>query len=269
MWGNNMLTKAKEVMNAMVTGVITIVKELPQKIWNSIVGAVTKVATWGNNMLTKAKEVMNAMVTGIVTIVKEIPQKIYNSISGAITKVATWGTEVKNKAVEGMKNVITGITDVFKNIGSTFAGFGKNMVEGIWNGISGATRWIKDKISGWVGNVTDFLKDLFGIASPSKLMRDEIGVYLAQGIGVGFSNEIGGVKKMIEDSVPQEFDVDAKVNVGNEFKYDNDDQKPKSRGGGSAAGGVVVNQYIYANTTDYAKQQKEAARQFRMIARTV
>lgn len=167
-----------------------------------------------------------------------------------------------------MKNVITGITDVFKNIGSTFAGFGKNMVEGIWNGINGATQWIKDKISGWVGNVTDFLKDLFGIASPSKLMRDEIGVYLAQGIGVGFSNEIGGVKKMIEDSVPQEFDVDAKVNVGNEFKYDNDDKKPKPRGG-SAAGGVVVNQYIYANTTDYAKQQKEAARQFRMIARTV
>ena len=31
----------------MVTGVITIVKELPQKIWNSIVGAVTRVATWG------------------------------------------------------------------------------------------------------------------------------------------------------------------------------------------------------------------------------
>lgn len=54
-----------------------------------------------------------------------------------------------------------------------------------------------------------------------------------------------------------------------EFKYDNDDKKPKPRGGGSAAGGVVVNQYIYANTTDYAKQQKEAARQFRMIARTV
>ncbi|WP_459777624.1 phage tail protein, partial [Allocoprococcus similis] len=227
-----------------------------------------RVATWGNNMLTKAKEVMNAMVTGVITIVKELPQKIWNSIVGAVTKVATWGTEVKNKAVEGMKNVITGITDVFKNIGSTFAGFGKNMVEGIWNGINGATQWIKDKISGWVGNVTDFLKDLFGIASPSKLMRDEIGVYLAQGIGVGFSNEIGGVKKMIEDSVPQEFDVDAKVNVGNEFKYDNDDKKPKPRGG-SAAGGVVVNQYIYANTTDYAKQQKEAARQFRMIARTV
>ena len=86
----------------------------------------------------------------------------YNSVSYTHLDV------YKRQAVEGMKNVITGITDVFKNIGSTFAGFGKNMVEGIWNGISGATRWIKDKISGWVGNVTDFLKDLFGIASPSK-----------------------------------------------------------------------------------------------------
>ena len=225
-------------------------------------------ATWGTNMLTKAKEVMNNMVTGIVNIVKDIPEKIYNNISAAVTKVATWGTEVKNKAVEGMENVITGITDTFKDIGSTFAGFGKNMVEGIWNGISNTTQWIKDKISGWVGNVTDFLKGLFGIASPSKLMRDEIGVYLAQGIGVGFSDEIDSVNKMIEDSVPQEFDVGAKVKVSRDIDVDGDGkQKPKN--GSGAAGGFTVIQNIYANTTDYAKQQKEAARQFKMIARTV
>ena len=267
-----MLAKAKEVMNTMLTAIVNIVKETPEKIWNSIIGAVNKVATWGSNMLSKAKEVMNNMVTGIVNIVKEIPTKIYNSISAAISKVATWGTEVKNKAVEGMKSVITGITDTFKNIGTTFAGFGKNMVEGIWNGISGATQWIKDKISGWVGNVTDFLKGLFGISSPSKLMRDEIGVYLAQGIGVGFAEEMDGVNKQIEDAIPKEFDVGAKVNVDKGVTYDLDDggtpKKPKPKGG-AAAGGFTLIQNIYANTTDYAKQQKEAARQFRMIAREV
>jgi hypothetical protein len=42
-----MQTKAKEVMNTMLTNIVTIVKETPAKIWNSIVGAVTKVATWG------------------------------------------------------------------------------------------------------------------------------------------------------------------------------------------------------------------------------
>ncbi len=45
-----MQTKAKEVMNTMLTNIVTIVKETPAKIWNSIVGAVTRVATWGNNM---------------------------------------------------------------------------------------------------------------------------------------------------------------------------------------------------------------------------
>ena len=220
-------------------------------------------------MLAKAKEVMNNMVTGIVNVVKEIPDKIYNSVSGTISKVATWGTEVKNKAVEGMKSVVSGIKDTFSNIGDTFAGIGKNMVQGIWNGISGATGWIKDKISGWVGNVTDFLKDLFGIESPSKLMRDEIGVYLAQGVGVGFAEEIGSVNKMIEDSIPKEFDVGAKVKVDKDVDFDDDGNPKKPRPRGGAAGGFTVIQYIYANTTDYAKQQKEAARQFKMIARTV
>ena len=71
-------------MNTMLTNIVTIVKETHAKIWNSIVSAVTRVATWGNNMLTKAKEVMNAMVTGVITIVKELPQKIWNSIVGCL-----------------------------------------------------------------------------------------------------------------------------------------------------------------------------------------
>ena len=76
--------------------------------------------------------------------------------------------------------------------------------------------------------------------------------------------------KMIEDSIPKEFDVGAKVKVEKDLDIDGDGnpKKPKPRGGG-AAGGFTVIQNIYANTTDYAKQQKEAARQFKMIARTV
>lgn len=70
---------------------------------------------------------------------------------------------------------------------------------------------------------------------------------------------------MIEDSVPQEFDIGAKVNVDKSAYSDsNNPKKPKG-----AAGGFVVNQYIYANTTDYAKQQKEAERRLKQVARAV
>ena len=144
------------------------------------------------------------MVTGIVNIVKEVPQKIYNSISAAISKVAQWGTEVKNKAVEGMNNCVNGIKNAFANIGNDFVNIGSNIVQGIWNGIGNA----------WNG-----------------------GVFLAQGIGVGFSDEMGKVNKQIEDNIPQEFDIGAKVNVDKDFTYDWDGdgnpKKPKPKGGGA------------------------------------
>lgn len=267
-WGANMQAKASEVMNGMLTGIVNIVTQTPQKIWNCIVGAVTQVATWGANMQAKAREVMNTMLTNIVSIVTQVPQKIYNSISGAISKVAQWGTEVKNKAVEGMNMVLNGITGVFSNIGSTFADIGSNIVSGIWNGISSGWDWLKNKVSNLANSLLDAAKDALGIESPSKRFRDEVGVYMAQGIGVGFEKEMPAIAKRIEKAIPTEFDIGTKVNVGSNAVYDTGGNR-RPYGSGALAGGFTVIQNIYANTTDYAKQQKEAARQFRMIARTV
>ncbi len=82
--------------------VINVVKELPQKIWNSIINAVTRVATWGAQICRqKAKEVMDTMLTNIVTIVKETPVKIWNCIIGAVNKVATWGANMVKQSQRG------------------------------------------------------------------------------------------------------------------------------------------------------------------------
>ena len=97
---------------------------------------------------------------------------------------------VVSGAWEGIKNIFSGIGDFFNGIGT-------NIVEGIWNGINGAFEWLKEKITGWVGNVVDFLKKLFGIKSPSKLMRDEVGKFLGQGVGVGILDSMPSVKQNI------------------------------------------------------------------------
>ena len=46
------------------------------------------------------------------------------------------------------------------------------------------------------------IKGFFGIHSPSRLMRDEVGKYLAMGIGVGFEDEMGAVSKQMQDAMP-------------------------------------------------------------------
>ena len=90
---------------------------------------------------------------------------------------------------------------------------GKNLVSGIWSGISNSLSWIKNKISGWVGNVTSFIKRLFGINSPSRLFRDEIGTNLALGLGEGFGDTMHDVSQDMADAIPTEFDANIHTNT--------------------------------------------------------
>lgn len=119
---------------------------------------------------------------------------------------------------EGIKNIIKAAIDIVVNkirdfaariiaifnIGKAIFDIGKNIVVGLWNGISNSLSWIKNKISGWVGNVMKFIKKLFGIHSPSTVMRDEVGKYLAEGLGVGFDDELDNVYKDMQRAIDME-----------------------------------------------------------------
>ena len=72
---------------------------------------------------------------------------------------------------------------------------GRNIVRGLWNGISDMTGWIISKIQGFGSSVLNGIKDFFGIHSPSRVFRDQVGKMLALGLGVGFEKYIP-VKEM-------------------------------------------------------------------------
>ena len=57
------------------------------------------------------------------------------------------------------------------------------------------------KIKEWCGSVLDGIKSFFGIESPSKVMADEVGKYMAQGIGTGFQNTMPSVIKAMQEKL--------------------------------------------------------------------
>ena len=74
-------------------------------------------------------------------------------------------------------------------------------------------------------------------------MRDEVGVWIARGIGVGFSDEMKAVNKQIADSVNTSFDLhNAQVYAG---------ESPRGRYYTSGSGSVI-NLYFYAKTITQA-----------------
>lgn len=254
----------------LVISIITKLGELPDMITEAIQDGINRIAMWGSDMQAKGNEVITKFVNDMINIAKTLPQKMWNAIVTCISKIAEWGTKMREKAKEAIANVCTTIVNGFADLPAKMVEIGSNIVQGIWNGISSGWGWLKDQVSNLARSLLDAAKGALGIASPSKKFRDEVGVFMAQGIGVGFSEEMEKVNKTIESSIPQEFDIGAKVNLHNSSSIDDDyaDGGQKLQNGDLSAG-VVVNQYIYANETSYAGQQKAAAKNFRLIARTV
>ena len=74
------------------------------------------------------------------------------------------------------------------------ASAGSNLIHGLFNGISNATSWLYNKLSGWVSNVLSYIKSKFGIHSPSKKTA-VFGKFLAQGLAVGMLKNVSSVNK--------------------------------------------------------------------------
>lgn len=168
----------------------------------------------------------DGLIEALPRLIEKIPliiDKLITAITNNLPKLIQMGITLIIKLAEGLikaipqlvskiPQIISSIVSGFGNYVSNMANVGLNLVKGIWSGISGSLQWIKDKIKGWVGSVTKFIKKLFGINSPSKLFKDEIGTNLALGIGEGFGDTMGNVSKEMASAIPTEFDTNVNVN---------------------------------------------------------
>jgi len=70
-----------------------------------------------------------------------------------------------------------------------------------------AKDWLIGKVKELCSSCIDAIKNFFGIASPSKVMRDEVGKFVAEGIGVGFSKQMPSVIDDMKDKLRSAVDL--------------------------------------------------------------
>jgi len=271
MGGAGALTAA-EAVNAVNNGIIANIEGLSGAI-NAIVERVITGLTAQAQRLNQAgqdfdKNIASGMVTAIVQITQKIPQ-IVQSILTAFTaqhqKFVLEGQNIDKAIAQGMvagipqitskvSQIVEPIVTALRSFVSRFTDAGEEMVRGIWQGFQNMRGWLESNVRDMMEDIVAAVEDEMDIASPSKVFAG-IGEYMAQGLGEGFAREMRGVEKTIRretaSAVPD---------------YSRTSTRTTDR---QSAPNVNVTQNIYANETSYAKQQREAARQFRQIAREV
>lgn len=182
---------AGNIIIALVDGLCTALPELIPIVIDVVLTVVNTLLDNIDLLIDCAIQLVVGLATGIIRALPQLAAKIPQIIS----------------------TIVKGLASGIKSIAEA----GKDLVKGIWEGISNSLDWIKEKIRGWVGSVVNFCKKILGIASPSKVMADEVGTFMGEGIGEGFERSMEGVKenmkKSLEGAIPTNYELSAAINA--------------------------------------------------------
>ena len=196
-WVSNMIAKAIELGKTFVDNIINGVKQLASKIWNALVDAYNKVVQWAKNMIDKAKSTATEFVNNVVNYMKELPGKLYNKLGECFNKVKEWGSKLIETGVNAVKSFPSKIISAIGDIGSKFVKIGRDICSGLVRGLTQGLRDVVAKAKEIANSAYTAAKRALGIASPSRLFRDEIGRMIPEGIAVGIDANADSALKSI------------------------------------------------------------------------
>lgn len=153
------------------------------------------------------------IASGIQSLAGQIPNAVKNIAekAGAFFKSVNWaevGSHAIKTIVNGLKNLGNTVMTTLKTIGTdAFKAFkdinwielGGNIVNGLISGVAGLGKSFIDAIVNLAKGAFDAIKNFFGIHSPSKKMRDEIGKNIVKGLIQGVDDEKKNAKKSAEE----------------------------------------------------------------------
>lgn len=161
---------------------------------------------------------IDGLIEALPRLIEKAPtiiEKLANAIINNLPKIFNMGGQLIVKLVAGIMASVWKLTetapllirklvDAFAGLLGSFYNCGKNIVQGIWDGIANTSNWLYNKVKSFAKNILNNIKESLGIHSPSRVMRDEVGKYMAQGIGVGFEDELQNVYSEMQNAIDLE-----------------------------------------------------------------
>ena len=211
------------VVTAFV-GMVTGAEGAEQDFEKSIDGLINNVTSMINDWLPKVLEMgVNILMKLTDGLLKAIPKltaelpKIINTLLDFIVnnlpQIIDSGIKIIAALAEGIVKAIPNlvaklpeiISAIVKGLASGVSALwdvGRQLIAGLWDGIKSMFTSIKEGIANFGSNVVSWFKDVFGIHSPSSVMRDQVGKMLGLGVAEGLLSEKNTVQNAMNSIIP-------------------------------------------------------------------
>lgn len=263
---------ADEAISAVNQGIINNVSQLDQAVTAVVERIATGITAQNQRFTTLGSDIDKAISAGMVqgipqitNIIPQIAQAIITAFTAQNQKFTQAGQDIDKAIASGMvqgipqlsqtvPQLIQPILTAINGFVKDFTTAGENMVKGIWQGFQNMRSWLESNVRSMMREIVRAVEQEMDIHSPSEVFAG-VGEFMARGLGVGFAREMQNVEKSIRkatsNTVPERVQTTGRIDRGKD------------------SDGVAVIQNIYAADTSYAAQQREAAKQFKLIAREV
>ena len=210
-----LLTQGKAMVESAASGFLEGLPQMITSVGQMINEAVNYIMSNLPQLMEQGVQMVVNIAQGIVSNLPEIAASLASVIAQILATIAEHLPEIYQKGYELLGQVLAGIIsgipeipgklmEIINAIKGEFEKYdwlsiGKNVIEGIAKGVTSAAKLIKDAALEAAKQAFQAVKDFFGIKSPSKLMRDEIGAFIPAGIAEGIEDNIGMVTDAMDD----------------------------------------------------------------------
>lgn len=177
----NLLNGMLQIVNQLATLFPTLIPQLVQAILGIVPVLISNLPIFVNAGIQLLIGLAQGLVDSIPILMNMLPEIVTGLINGLLTalpQLLLLGPTLILGLAQGLINAIPSlvlatpkiIKAIIEGLISGIPNFlqvGVDMVKGLWDGLLNSLDWLKKKIKGWVGNVLEFIKELFGIHSPS------------------------------------------------------------------------------------------------------
>lgn len=160
--------------------------------------AITAVKDGAIKMVGAVKAAGEKVTTTLVNAIKNLPTTLANIGRNGITGLANAVRNLAGTARTAMQTVVTGIVNTITGLPNKMLDIGKNIVQGIARGIANGASAAVNAVADLAQRVLNKAKSALGIASPSRVMRDEVGAMLPPGIGKGVEKTLPDLERAVQ-----------------------------------------------------------------------